>query len=100
MLRWQIAIQEYRGKMAIVHKEGNIHKDACGLSKLALANTPDSPAYVPKEAEPQMPTEGININDIGTEFFEEVRQPYKQDKNCHILTSLLDKDFKDTFLAS
>ncbi|MBW0500996.1 hypothetical protein O181_040711 [Austropuccinia psidii MF-1] len=28
MLRWQIAIQEYRGKMTIAHKEGNLHKNA------------------------------------------------------------------------
>ncbi|MBW0555711.1 hypothetical protein O181_095426 [Austropuccinia psidii MF-1] len=26
MLRWQIAIQEYRGNMTIVHKAGNIHR--------------------------------------------------------------------------
>ncbi|MBW0549117.1 hypothetical protein O181_088832, partial [Austropuccinia psidii MF-1] len=32
MLRWQIAIQEYRGNMTIVHKDGNIHKNADGLS--------------------------------------------------------------------
>ncbi|MBW0522407.1 hypothetical protein O181_062122 [Austropuccinia psidii MF-1] len=31
MLRWQIAIQEYRGNMTIVHKSGNIHKNADGL---------------------------------------------------------------------
>ncbi|MBW0585101.1 hypothetical protein O181_124816 [Austropuccinia psidii MF-1] len=28
MLRWQIAIQKYRGNMTIVHKAGNIHKSA------------------------------------------------------------------------
>ncbi|MBW0516318.1 hypothetical protein O181_056033 [Austropuccinia psidii MF-1] len=28
MLRWQIAIQEYRGNMTIVHKAGNIHNNA------------------------------------------------------------------------
>ncbi|MBW0579552.1 hypothetical protein O181_119267, partial [Austropuccinia psidii MF-1] len=100
MLRWQIAIQEYRGNMTIVHKAGNIHKNADGLSRWALANTPDNPAYVPLEAEPQIPIEGINITDIGTEFFEEVRESYKQDKNCHILTSLLDKDCKDTSLVN
>ncbi|MBW0568496.1 hypothetical protein O181_108211, partial [Austropuccinia psidii MF-1] len=61
MLRWQIAIQEYRGNMTIVHKSGNIHKNADGLSRWALANTPDNPAYVPLEAEPQIPIEGINI---------------------------------------
>ncbi|MBW0586250.1 hypothetical protein O181_125965 [Austropuccinia psidii MF-1] len=92
MLRWQIAIQKYRGNMTIVHKGGNIHKNADGPSRWALANTPYNPAYVPLEAEPQTPIEGTNITDIGTEFFEEVRESYKQDKKFHILTSLLDKD--------
>ncbi|MBW0590041.1 hypothetical protein O181_129756 [Austropuccinia psidii MF-1] len=66
MLRCQIAIQEYRGNMTIVHKAGNIHNNSDGLSRWALANTPDNPAYVPLEAEPQIPIEGINITDIGT----------------------------------
>ncbi|MBW0581150.1 hypothetical protein O181_120865, partial [Austropuccinia psidii MF-1] len=100
MLRWQIAIQEYRGNMTIVHKAGNIHKNADGLGRWALPNKPDSPAYVPTSAEPQIPIEGINITDVGTEFFEEVRESYKQDKNCHILTALLDKDCKDLALAN
>ncbi|MBW0570553.1 hypothetical protein O181_110268 [Austropuccinia psidii MF-1] len=100
MLRWQIAIQEYRGNMTIIHKAGNIHKNADGLSRWALPNTPDSTAYVPTGAEPQIPIEGINITDVGTEFFEEVRKSYKLDKNCHILTSLLDKDCKGTALAN
>ncbi|MBW0593855.1 hypothetical protein O181_133570 [Austropuccinia psidii MF-1] len=73
MLRWQIAIQEYRANMTIVHKAGNINKNSDGLSRWALANTPDNPAYVPLEAEPQIPIEGINITDIGTEFFEEIK---------------------------
>ncbi|MBW0572243.1 hypothetical protein O181_111958 [Austropuccinia psidii MF-1] len=55
MLRWQIAIQEYRGYMTIDHDAGLIHKNSDGPSRLALANTPDSPAYVPLEAEPQSP---------------------------------------------
>ncbi|MBW0523215.1 hypothetical protein O181_062930 [Austropuccinia psidii MF-1] len=92
MLRWQIAIQEYRGKVNIVHKAANIHKNADGLRRWELANTPDNPAYVPLESEPQIPIEGINITNIRTEFFEEVRESYKQDKTFHILTSLLDKD--------
>ncbi|MBW0576524.1 hypothetical protein O181_116239 [Austropuccinia psidii MF-1] len=94
------AIQEYRANMTIVHKAGNIHKNSDRLSRWALANTPDDPAYVPLEAETQIPIEGINITDIGTEFFDEVRESYKQDKNCHIWTSLLDKDCKDTSLVN
>ncbi|MBW0587695.1 hypothetical protein O181_127410 [Austropuccinia psidii MF-1] len=100
MLRWQIAIQEYRVKMTIFHKAGSIHKNADVLSRWSLANTPDNPAYVPLEAEPQIPIEGINITDIGTEFFEEVRESYKKDKNFHILTSLLNRDLKDTSLVN
>ncbi|MBW0561428.1 hypothetical protein O181_101143 [Austropuccinia psidii MF-1] len=30
MLRWQIAIQEYRRNMTIVQKDGNVHKNADG----------------------------------------------------------------------
>ncbi|MBW0477952.1 hypothetical protein O181_017667 [Austropuccinia psidii MF-1] len=67
--------------MTIFHKEGNIHKNADGLSRWALANTPNNPAYLPLEAEPQIPIEGNNITRIGTESFEEVRQSYKQDNN-------------------
>ncbi|MBW0541359.1 hypothetical protein O181_081074 [Austropuccinia psidii MF-1] len=91
-LRSKIAIKEYRGNMNIVHKAGNIHKNSDGLSRWALASSPDNPAYVPLEAEPQITIEGINITNIGTEFFEEVRESFKKDNNFHALTSLLDKD--------
>ncbi|MBW0538182.1 hypothetical protein O181_077897 [Austropuccinia psidii MF-1] len=74
ILRWQIVIQEYRGNMIIVHKAGNIQTNADELSMWALANTSDKPAYVPLEAGPQIPMDGINITDIRTEFFEEVRE--------------------------
>ncbi|MBW0481055.1 hypothetical protein O181_020770 [Austropuccinia psidii MF-1] len=86
--------------MTIVNKAGNIHKNADGLGRWELANTPDNPAYVPLGAETQIPIEGINITDIGTEFFEEVREYYKKDKNFHILTSLLDKECKDKSLVN
>ncbi|MBW0541482.1 hypothetical protein O181_081197 [Austropuccinia psidii MF-1] len=52
MLRWQIAIQEYRGNMSIVHKDGNIHKIGDGLSRWPLPNDIDNPAYVPEESSP------------------------------------------------
>ncbi|MBW0470026.1 hypothetical protein O181_009741 [Austropuccinia psidii MF-1] len=89
MLRWHIAIQEYRGNTTIVHKAGNIFNNAYGLSKWAFPNTPSNPAYVLTSAEPQIPIEGINITDVGREFFEEVRESYKKDENCHILTALI-----------
>ncbi|MBW0552764.1 hypothetical protein O181_092479 [Austropuccinia psidii MF-1] len=86
--------------MTIVHKAGNVHKNADGLSRWELPNTPENPAYVPTSAEPQIPIEGARTTDVGTEFFEEVRDSYKLDKNCHILTSILDKYCKDAALDS
>ncbi|MBW0561025.1 hypothetical protein O181_100740 [Austropuccinia psidii MF-1] len=73
MLRWQISIQEYRGNIKIVHKSGIIHNNSDGLSIWALPNTHDNPAYVPTDAEPEIPIEGINMTDAETEFFEEVK---------------------------
>ncbi|MBW0524316.1 hypothetical protein O181_064031 [Austropuccinia psidii MF-1] len=97
MLRWQIAIKEYRGNMTIVDKSGNIHKNADGLSSWALANTPKNPAWVPQE---ENHIEGICVTDIGTEFFNQAKETYKIDNNCHILSQLLMKDCKDPSLSS
>ncbi|MBW0472733.1 hypothetical protein O181_012448 [Austropuccinia psidii MF-1] len=81
MWRWKITIQEYRGNMTIVHKAGNIHKSYDCIKRWSLANNPDQKAYFPLEAELQIPIEGSNITDIGTEFFEEGRDSYEQDKS-------------------
>ncbi|MBW0523203.1 hypothetical protein O181_062918 [Austropuccinia psidii MF-1] len=80
--------------MTIVQKYGNIQKNADQLVIWALTNKPDNSAYVPANAEPQIPIEGINTTDVGTKFFEEVRGSYKQDQKHHILTSLFHKDCK------
>ncbi|MBW0553015.1 hypothetical protein O181_092730 [Austropuccinia psidii MF-1] len=45
MLRWQIAIQEYRGNMTIIYKEGKSHTNADGLSRWPLDNVKSNPAY-------------------------------------------------------
>ncbi|MBW0504449.1 hypothetical protein O181_044164 [Austropuccinia psidii MF-1] len=100
MLRWQIATQECRGNMTIVHKDGNIHKTADVLSRWLLPNNIDNTAYVPEEASPQIPIEGISVTDLKTTFFEEVRNSYTQDRNCSILCQLLTKDCKESFLMN
>ncbi|MBW0466416.1 hypothetical protein O181_006131 [Austropuccinia psidii MF-1] len=98
MLRWKIAIQEYRANMTIVHKYGNINKNEDGLSRWPLPNDIHNPAYVPEEASPQIPIEGISVTYLNTTFFEEVRNRYNKDKNCSILCQLLTKDCKDNSL--
>ncbi|MBW0550327.1 hypothetical protein O181_090042 [Austropuccinia psidii MF-1] len=98
MLRWKIAIQEYRGNMTIVDKDGNIYKNAVGLSRWPLPNDIDNSAYVPEKPSSQIPIEGISVTDLSTTFFEEVRNSYTQDKNCRILFQLLTQDCKDNSL--
>ncbi|MBW0512752.1 hypothetical protein O181_052467 [Austropuccinia psidii MF-1] len=97
ILRCKIAIQEYRGNITIVNESSNIHKNSDGLSRWALANTPENPAWVPQE---EHHIEGICVTDIGTEFFNKVKESYKIDKNCHVLSQILLKDFKDPSLSS
>ncbi|MBW0509369.1 hypothetical protein O181_049084 [Austropuccinia psidii MF-1] len=50
ILRWQIAIQEYRGNMTIIYKEGKSHTNADGLSRWPLDNVKSNPDYDPEVA--------------------------------------------------
>ncbi|MBW0509694.1 hypothetical protein O181_049409 [Austropuccinia psidii MF-1] len=83
--------------MTIAHKSGNIHENADGLSRWALANTPENLTWVPQE---EHHIEGICVTDIGTAFFNQVKESYEMDKTFHILCQLLIKDCKDPSLSS
>ncbi|MBW0585237.1 hypothetical protein O181_124952 [Austropuccinia psidii MF-1] len=50
MLRCQKAIQEYRGNMTIIYKEGKSHTNADGLSRWPMDNVKSNPAYDPEVA--------------------------------------------------
>ncbi|MBW0570102.1 hypothetical protein O181_109817 [Austropuccinia psidii MF-1] len=50
MLKWQIAIQEYRGNMTIIYKERKSHTNADGLSRWPLDNISSNPANDPEVA--------------------------------------------------
>ncbi|MBW0490496.1 hypothetical protein O181_030211 [Austropuccinia psidii MF-1] len=50
MLRWKIAMQEYRGSITIIYKEGKRHTTADGLSRWPLDNIKSNPAYDPEVA--------------------------------------------------
>ncbi|MBW0472830.1 hypothetical protein O181_012545 [Austropuccinia psidii MF-1] len=95
ILRCQIAMQEYRDNITIVHKDGNIHKNADELRRWPLPDNIDNPAYLPEEASPQISTEGISVKNLNTTFSKEVRNIYTQDTNCSLLCQLLTKDSKD-----
>ncbi|MBW0499708.1 hypothetical protein O181_039423 [Austropuccinia psidii MF-1] len=61
MLRWKIAIQEYRGNMTIIYKEGKSHTNADGLSRWPLDNVKSNPAYDP-EVEAKIPIHFMEID--------------------------------------
>ncbi|MBW0593339.1 hypothetical protein O181_133054 [Austropuccinia psidii MF-1] len=61
ILRWQIAIQEYRGNMTIISKEVKHHINANGLSRRPLDNVRRNPAYVP-ELEAKIPIHFMEID--------------------------------------
>ncbi|MBW0526881.1 hypothetical protein O181_066596 [Austropuccinia psidii MF-1] len=50
MLRWQIAIQEYRENMTIIYKEGKSHTSEDVTSRCPLENFKTNPAYDPEVA--------------------------------------------------
>ncbi|MBW0583631.1 hypothetical protein O181_123346, partial [Austropuccinia psidii MF-1] len=50
MLRLQRAIQQYRGNMTIIYKEGKSHTNEDGLSRWPLDNVKRNPAYEPEVA--------------------------------------------------
>ncbi|MBW0527449.1 hypothetical protein O181_067164 [Austropuccinia psidii MF-1] len=50
MLRWKITIQEYRGNMTIIYKEGKVHTNTDGLSRWPLDNVMSNPAHDPEVA--------------------------------------------------
>ncbi|MBW0500426.1 hypothetical protein O181_040141 [Austropuccinia psidii MF-1] len=50
LLRWQIAIKEYRGNMTIIYKEGKSHTNADCLRRRLLDNVKSNPAYDPEVA--------------------------------------------------
>ncbi|MBW0578984.1 hypothetical protein O181_118699 [Austropuccinia psidii MF-1] len=86
--------------MTIVHKDGNIHINSDGEGRWPVPNDIDNPAYVPKEASPQIPIEVISVTDLRTTSFEEVKNSYTQDNNCSILCQLLTKYSKDNSLIN
>jgi len=121
MLRWQIAIQEWRGSMTIVHREGNIHKNADGLSRWSLTNNPENPAWDGETAAKIMslfPKEdneenwayysdkdiylinGLHFSEMEEEFWDEIRHSYSENKQISIIINILQSKFKEDNLIN
>ncbi|MBW0579067.1 hypothetical protein O181_118782 [Austropuccinia psidii MF-1] len=61
MLRWQIPIQEYRGNITIIYKEGKSHTNADCLSRWPLDNVKSNAGYDP-EFSPKIPIHYMEID--------------------------------------
>ncbi|MBW0501660.1 hypothetical protein O181_041375 [Austropuccinia psidii MF-1] len=73
MMRWQIAIQEYRGNMTIIYKEGKSHTIAYGLSRWPMDNVKSNPAY-DTEVAAKIPIHFMEIDRKKTSYFLNGRQ--------------------------
>jgi hypothetical protein len=89
MMRWQIAIQEWRGSMTIVHRVGFVHQNADGLSRWALPNDANNPAADLSDTIHKVPVVGILVSSLLLEFWEGVGKSYSTDSNATCLVSIL-----------
>ncbi|KAI7932930.1 hypothetical protein MJO28_017909 [Puccinia striiformis f. sp. tritici] len=89
MMRWQIAIQEWRGSMTITHRDGIIHKNADGLSRWVLPNDMENPAFDTEELVREVPIMAIAVSGLASDFWDSVESSYEADKNTACLVSIL-----------
>ncbi|KAK4701579.1 hypothetical protein P7C70_g4650, partial [Phenoliferia sp. Uapishka_3] len=88
MLRWQLAIQEYRGRMTILHREGRIHQNADGMSRMALPNDASNPA-ADLSGEPEAVVHALSFVELNDEFFATIKASYVNDDNIRRIYSIL-----------
>ena len=75
--------------MTIVHRDGVKHKNADGLSRWALPNNPQNPAYDLELCERELPIMTIHISDLESSFWEGISESYSKDPNCSTLLEIL-----------
>ncbi|MBW0473082.1 hypothetical protein O181_012797 [Austropuccinia psidii MF-1] len=97
MLRWQIAIQEYRGNMAIIHKEDRkknfrFSEWEPGSGTLDSGNT-DSEGK-------ETPILAISSSELHNTFFSAVLKSYAKHKQYGILLQLLQQTYRSPELES
>ncbi|MBW0474735.1 hypothetical protein O181_014450 [Austropuccinia psidii MF-1] len=114
MLRWKIAIQEYRGNMTIIYKGGKSCTNADGLSRWPLDNFRSNPAHDPEVAAKipihfigntdsegtETPILGISSSELHNEFFSAVLKSYAKHKKCGRLLQLLQQKYRSPELES
>ena len=90
MFRWQLAIQEYRGRMKISHRAGKLHQNADLLSRFPLPNDIDNPGGV--EDVGIIEVLGLHVVDLASEFYKELMDNYQKCKNLRTLVKILNDE--------
>lgn len=80
MLRWQLAVQEYRNFMTIRHRAGKSNGAADGLSRCPLPNDESNPAS-DLSTEPELRVQALSFAMLDDSFFDAIRDSYSLDKD-------------------
>jgi hypothetical protein len=89
MMRWQIAIQEWRGSMRIVHREGAKHRNTDSLSRWELPNDHSNPAADFEEVKREIPIMAISVSTLTEDFWSRVKRSYSSGHNAACLVLIL-----------
>ena len=87
MFRWQLAIQEYRGRMTITHRPGRNHQNADLLSRFPLPNDASNPGGV--DDVDIIEIFGLHVVDLASEFYKQITDSYQKCKNLRTLVKIL-----------
>ena len=92
MLRWQLAIQEYRGRMTIIHRPGKANANADALSRFPLPNDSSNPAAdLDVGEEPRI--HALAFTELDDSFFQSVVDGYNKNSDYKVIVDSL-KDAK------
>ncbi|KAG0148276.1 hypothetical protein CROQUDRAFT_16628, partial [Cronartium quercuum f. sp. fusiforme G11] len=86
--------------MTIIHRPGKLHQNADGLSRMALPNTQENPAWDPEDYMKDIPIMGISLCELSNEFFKEIEDSYNNDSNTTKLVKILSQEKTDLSLST
>ncbi|KAG0139071.1 hypothetical protein CROQUDRAFT_55280 [Cronartium quercuum f. sp. fusiforme G11] len=86
--------------MTISHRPGKLHNNADGLSRMALPNNAENPAWDPEKKNKEIPIMGISLSELHDEFFKEIEESYLTDTNTSKLVRILSQEKTDLSLST
>lgn len=89
MFRWQLAFQEYRGRITISHRPGLKHQNADCLSRHPMPNNKENPAGGPEDLGDANQVFGLHVIDLESEFHSDVALGYEKCKDLGIIIHVL-----------